>query len=83
MGLEGVRYCDDHDYMNLHYAAKRMFVRPAHTFHILAVLAFCHHLNLDYVTKMVYNKEKDLVFVYKPDGWWGEKEYVYEMHHLE
>ena len=32
---------------------------------------------------MQYNKEKDLVFVYKPDGWWGETEYVYEMHHLE
>jgi len=40
-------------------------------------------MNFDYVSKMVYNKEKDLVFVYKPDGIWGETEYVYEMHHLE
>mmetsp|Transcript_36611 Transcript_36611/g.35403 ORF Transcript_36611/g.35403 Transcript_36611/m.35403 type:complete len:158 (-) Transcript_36611:55-528(-) len=32
---------------------------------------------------MVYNKEKDLVFVYRPDGLWNEHEYVYEMHHLE
>lgn len=32
---------------------------------------------------MVYNKDKDLVFVYKPDGLWNESEYVYEMHHLE
>jgi hypothetical protein len=32
---------------------------------------------------MVYNKEKDLVFVYRPDGFWNEHEYVYEMHHLE
>lgn len=32
---------------------------------------------------MVYNKDKDLVFVYRPDGLWNEHEYVYEMHHLE
>ena len=32
---------------------------------------------------MTYNKEKDLVFVYRPDGFWNEHEYVYEMHHLE
>jgi hypothetical protein len=32
---------------------------------------------------MVYNKDKDVVFVYKPDGFWFEREYVYEMHHLE
>jgi hypothetical protein len=32
---------------------------------------------------MVYNKDKDLVFVYKPDGFWNDTEYVYEMHHLE
>jgi hypothetical protein len=32
---------------------------------------------------MVYNKDKDLVFVYKPNGIWHEHEYVYETHHLE
>jgi hypothetical protein len=32
---------------------------------------------------MVYNKDKDLVFVYRPDGFWSEHEYVYEVHHLE
>ena len=37
----------------------------------------------DYVSKMVYNKDKDIVFVYKPTGFWGEHEYIYEMHHLE
>jgi hypothetical protein len=31
----------------------------------------------------VYNKDKDLVFVYRPDGFWNEHEYVYEVHHLE
>lgn len=40
-------------------------------------------MNFDYVSKMVYNKDKDLVFVYKPTGFWNEQEYVYEMHHLE
>ena len=60
-----------------------MFVRPAHTFYILSVYALLKHLNFDYVSKMVYNKDKDLVFVYKPTGIWGEQEHVYEMHHLE
>lgn len=32
---------------------------------------------------MVYSKDKDLVFVYKPDGIWNETEYVHEVHHLE
>lgn len=32
---------------------------------------------------MVYNRDKDLVFVYRPDGFWGETEHVYEVHHLE
>ena len=32
---------------------------------------------------MTYNKDKDLVFVYRPTGFWNEQEYVYEMHHLE
>lgn len=40
-------------------------------------------MNMDYVSRMVYNKEKDLVFVYKPTGFWNEQEYVYETHHLE
>lgn len=58
-------------------------VRPAHTFYVLAVLSLLQHINFDYVTKMTYNKDKDLVFVYRPDGFWGETEHVYEMHHLE
>jgi len=40
-------------------------------------------MNMDYVSRMVYNKDKDIVFVYKPDGFWNEREYIYEMHHLE
>lgn len=69
--------------MNIHYSAKRMIVRPAHTFYILSVLALIKNINFDYVTKMTYNKDKDLVFVIKPDGFWGEREHVYEVHHLE
>ena len=45
--------------------------------------ALLTHINFDYVSKMVYNKDKDLVFVYRANGFWGEHEHVYEMHHLE
>ena len=69
--------------MNIQYSAKRMFVRPAHTMYIASVFALLSHINLDYVSKMVYNKDKDLVFVYKQDALWSETEHVYEMHHLE
>ena len=82
-GLEAMRYCDDHDYMNFQYGGKRLFARPAHTAYVMTVLILLQNANFDYVSKMIYNKDKDLVFVYKPDGFWGEREYVYEMHHLE
>lgn len=82
-GLEEYRYCDDHDYMNFQYGIKRSMARPAHTMYMLSVFALLQHLNFDYVTKMTYNKDKDLVFVYRPSGFWNEQEYVYEMHHLE
>ena len=82
-GLEGVRYCDDHEYMNIQYGMKRSIVRPSNTFYMLSVFALLQHINFDYVSKMVYNRDKDLVFVYRPDGFWGETEHVYEVHHLE
>ena len=69
--------------MNVQYGVKRTIARPSHTFYMVSVLALMQHLNFDYVTKMTYNKDKDLVFVYRPDGFWNEHEYVYEMHHLE
>ena len=69
--------------MNIQYSGKRLVGRPAHTFYIISVFALLQNINFDYVSKMVYNKDKDLVFVYRPDGFWGETEYVYEMHHLE
>lgn len=69
--------------MNIQYGVKRTIARPGHTFFMVSVLAMMQNINLDYVSKMTYNKEKDLVFVYRPDGLWGETEYVYEMHHLE
>jgi len=47
----------------------------------LMTLLFLHSSN--YATKMTYNRDKDIVFVHKPDGVWNDKEYVYEMHHLE
>jgi len=82
-GLEGVRYCDDHDYMNIQYGAKRSIVRPSHTMYVVTIMTLIYNMDFDYVTKMRYNKEKDLVFVTKPDRFWGESEHVYEMHHLE
>lgn len=69
--------------MNVQYSGKRGIARPAHTFYMVSVLAFLQNMNFDYVTKMVYNKDKDLVFVYRPDGFWNEHEYINEMHHLE
>lgn len=69
--------------MNLVYSIKRGIVRPAHTMYALSVLALMQMMDFDYVSKMVYNKDKDLVFVYRPDGLWGETEHVYEVHHLE
>jgi len=51
--------------------------------YVATLMAMVWCLDFDYVTKMRYNKEKDLVFVTKPDRFWGETEHVYEMHHLE
>ena len=50
---------------------------------MMTIFILLQHANFDYVSKMIYNKDKDIVFVYKPDGFWSEREYVYEMHHLE
>ena len=69
--------------MTMQYGAKRSLARPSHTAYVMQVLVLLQYMNLDYVSKMVYSKDKDLVFVYKPDGIWGETEYVHEMHHLE
>jgi len=69
--------------MNAQYAAKRGIVRPAHTMYVATVAALLYGMDFDYVTKMRYNKDKDLVFVSRPDRMWGESEHVYEMHHLE
>lgn len=81
--MEYNRFIDDHSYMNIHYAIKRAFARPMHTMYQACVLAFISNLSLDYATKITYNKDKDLVFVNKPDGWFMDREYVYEVHHLE
>ena len=39
-GLEGVRYCDDHDYMNIQYSIKRLMGRPMQTFYFMSILAY-------------------------------------------
>lgn len=45
-------------------------------FKFLRNKAFLHLLSADYVTKMVYNKDKDLVFVYRLDGYFSEVRYL-------
>jgi hypothetical protein len=82
-GLEGYRYCDDHDYMNFQYGAKRTVVRASHTMYIATLFSLIYNMDLDYATKVQYNKEKDLVYVTKPSKLWGEQEHIYETHHLE
>ena len=67
----------------MQYGGKRALARPSHTAYVMQVLVLLQYMNLDYVSKMVYSKDKDLVFVYKPDGIWNETEYVHEVHHLE
>ena len=69
--------------MSMQYGGKRGLARPAHTAYCMQVLVLLQYANLDYVSKMVYSKDKDLIFVYKPDGIWNETEYVHEVHHLE
>jgi len=70
--LEDVRYCDDHDYMNFQYGAKRTVVRASHTMYVATLMTLMYNLDFDYVTKMRYNKDKDLVFVTRPNKLWGE-----------
>ena len=58
--------------MNFLYSGKRAIARPVHTMYMCQVLILLQYMNFDYVSKMVYNKDKDLVFVYKPTGLWNE-----------
>ena len=82
-GLEGKRYCDDQNYISLVYQIKKAIVRPSHTFAMACVATAIATMDMDYVSKMQYNKEKDLVFIYKPNGLWSDWEQVHEVHHLE
>lgn len=69
--------------MNAQYGAKRTIVRASHTMYVASLAIFLYNLDMSYVTKMRYNKDKDLVFVQRPTRLWGEEEHVYEVHHLE
>jgi hypothetical protein len=37
----------------------------------------------EYVIKAVYNRQKDLVFVWRPSKWFAKQMHVYELHYLE
>ena len=41
--------------------AKRSIVRPSQTMYLGTVMALLYNMEFDYVTKMSYNKEKELV----------------------
>lgn len=68
--------------MNIHYAFKRAYLRSYHTFYQLVVLAFINNIGSDYIVKLQYNRDKDLVYAYRP-GLLTTYESVYETHHLE
>ena len=76
-------YCDERDYMNSQHFMKRLAGKPFHTFYVATVAYMLHELNFEYATKIVYNKDKDLLYVYKPWGLFGEAEYIHEAAHLE
>ena len=69
--------------MTVQYGAKRSIVRPSHTMFVATLMSLLYGMDLDYATKVRYNKEKDLVFVTKPSKFWSEQQHVYELHHLE
>jgi len=69
--------------MNLQYGVKRAMMRPAFTGYWMTLYCLIYSLDFNYVSKMTYNKEKDLVYVTRPNNWWGYKESIHEVHHLE
>ena len=50
---------------------------------VATLMSLLYSMDMDYATKVRYNKEKDLVFVTKPSKFWSEQQHVYELHHLE
>ena len=83
LDLEGQRYPDDGEFMTMLYGTKRLVLRPTNVFYMVTVLTLLQQLDQNYVTKMQYNKDRDLIFVSRPNNFWNEFEYVYEVHHLE
>lgn len=83
LNLNDYRYPDDDDYMNIQYTYKRAWMRPSNAMFMAVALYYLPKMHFDYASKVVYNKEKDLVFVYKLKGFFNESEEVYEVAHLE
>ena len=65
--------------MNLQYSAKRGIVRPVHTAYMCSLMILLQMMNMDYVSKMFKIKDKDLMFIYEPDGFLIELAYIYEI----
>lgn len=58
--------------MTVQYGVKRSIVRPSHTMFVATLMSLLYSMDMDYATKVRYNKEKDLVFVTKPSKFWSE-----------
>ena len=57
--------------MNVQYTYKRGFGRPTNAMYMAVVLSFWPMVHFDYASKVVYNREKDLVYVYKLKGYFN------------
>lgn len=83
LDLYDMRYPDNDDYMNVQYTYKRGYGRPVNAMYMAVALGFWPWAHFDYASKVVYNRDKDLVYVYKLKGFFNESEEVYEVAHLE
>lgn len=58
--------------MNVQYSIKRGFLRPANALYMYTSFLLFPMLHFNYATKVVYNRDKDLVFVYRLKGFMNE-----------
>lgn len=65
-----------------HFVRKGPYYVIALTF-VPFYLRGCAHIGREYVTKMVYNKEKDLVFIWRSKFAFQQRLEVFELHYLE
>lgn len=78
---ENVNYWGSNLWLWQHFVRKGLF----YTVVIAAVLMGRKAIRIgnNYVIKAVYNREKDLVFIWRPTGIFTKEMHVYELHYLE